>query len=178
MFGTICAVLVVGMNYRFSVAVGVESVPEFLQLRPQLQVVVDLAVENNPGAAVLVVNWLLTPGKIDNREPAHAQADGPVDVESVVIRTAMPDGIAHAPQQRFIDALTLAIYNSYNSTHVFLTILFARWGARLPAEPGGSCDAGRKRIRIQHFPSLSLLTLFRHQHITNRYENKVKDEQL
>ena len=48
MFGTINAKLIVGMNDRFGVAVGVEGVAEVLKLLAQLEIVIDLAIEHDP----------------------------------------------------------------------------------------------------------------------------------
>src|SRR5262245_50787416 len=54
-FRTVSSELIVSMNDGFGVAVGVEGVAEFFQLLSQLEIVVDLAVEDDPGAAVMVV---------------------------------------------------------------------------------------------------------------------------
>src|ERR1700720_780005 len=71
MFGTVGAVLVPGMNDRFRVAVGIKLMAELLELIAQFAVVVNLAVEDNPGSAVLIMNWLLATFQVNDREPAH-----------------------------------------------------------------------------------------------------------
>jgi len=86
------------VNDGFGVAVGVEGVAQFFQLLAQLEIVVDLAVEDDPRAAVLVVNRLRSAFEIDDREAAHSEADRAVDVKAVVVGTAMPDRVAHAQQ--------------------------------------------------------------------------------
>src|SRR5438128_5377367 len=65
-FWTVSSVLVVGVNDRFSVAVGVKLVAETLQLRAQLAVVVNLSIENNPGSLVLILNRLLAVREVDD----------------------------------------------------------------------------------------------------------------
>ena len=50
-----------------------ESVALDLQLGAELDVVVDLAIEDDPQRAVLVAQWLLARGQVDDREPALAR---------------------------------------------------------------------------------------------------------
>ena len=54
------------MNDGFSVAVGVKLVSQFFESLAEFEVVVDLAVEDNPGGAILIVNWLLAAFQIDD----------------------------------------------------------------------------------------------------------------
>ena len=75
MFGTVGAVLIVGVNDRFGVAVCIEGVTEFLEFVAEFAVVVDLAVENYPGRAILIVNGLLSALQVDYRQAAHAKPD-------------------------------------------------------------------------------------------------------
>ena len=63
---TVGAILIVGMNDRFGVAVGIKLVAEFLEFLAQLPVVIDLAIENNPGGAILIVNRLVPALEIDD----------------------------------------------------------------------------------------------------------------
>ena len=58
MVWTIDAVLVVSVNNRFRIAIGVKSMAQLLQLFAQFEIVVYLAVENNPGSPFLVVDGL------------------------------------------------------------------------------------------------------------------------
>ena len=103
MFGTVGAILVVGVNDRFGVAICIEGVAEFLELLAEFAVVVDLAVENDPGSSILIVNRLLPALQVDDRQAAHAQADRAVEVEPVVIRSTMLDGSAHPRDQRLVN---------------------------------------------------------------------------
>src|ERR1700730_6564390 len=99
MLGTVGAVLIVSMNDGFCVAVCIEGVAELLQLFAELTVVIDLAIENNPGGAVLIVDRLLAACHIDDRHPPHAQAHALAEVEAVIIRAAMAYGLTHACQK-------------------------------------------------------------------------------
>ena len=65
--GTVGAVLIVSMNDGFSVTVGIKSVTEVFQVFAQLALVIDLAVEDDPSATILIVNRLLPTFQIDNR---------------------------------------------------------------------------------------------------------------
>src|SRR4030095_1207548 len=95
MLGTVGSVLIVGVYDRFCVAVGIKSVTEFLQALTQLEVVVDLAVENDPCSPVAIVNRLLATLNIDNRKATHPQSHWPVKVIPLVIRASMANRIAH-----------------------------------------------------------------------------------
>ncbi len=123
MFRTVSAILIVSMDDRFGVAVGVEGVSEFFELLAQLEIVVDLAVKNDPRRAILIVNRLLPALEIDDREAAHCQADGSVDIEAVFVRAAMPDRFIHAGQQRFVNRLAVVSNESNDSTHIWSGIL-------------------------------------------------------
>src|SRR5437667_8574602 len=96
---TIGSPLVVGVNDSFSIAVGIELVAELFELLAQLAIVVDLAVENNPCRAVLIMNRLLSVGEIDNREASHRQSDAVAEIEPVVVRTTMMNRFVHAREQ-------------------------------------------------------------------------------
>jgi len=102
MFGTICAVTIVGVYDRFRVAVGVEGVTELLEFFAKLAIVIDFPVEDNPSRSIPIMDWLLTAFEINYGEAAHSQADGPVHVETVVVGTAMSYGSAHPAQQSLI----------------------------------------------------------------------------
>src|SRR5688572_2460636 len=122
MLRAIRSIAIVGMNYRFGVAVGVERVTKLLQLFAEFKVVIDLAVKNDPGRAVLVMYWLLTALDIDYRQPAHSQPYSAIDVETVVIRTSMTYGATHAREQALINRRRVPANYSYNSTHVYKTL--------------------------------------------------------
>src|SRR5262249_12796754 len=93
---TALTVLFVEMDYYFSVAQCSERVSEQDHLRPQLSVVVDLAVEYNPNRSVFVADRLMSGVQVDDRESSHSKRGAPIDVEAFVVRTAMLDHPAHA----------------------------------------------------------------------------------
>src|ERR1700687_3833605 len=95
-------VTIVSVNDCFSIAIGVENVAELFQPFAQLAVVVNLAVENNPGSAVLIMDWLLSALQIDNREPPHAQGHRALEIETVVVGPPVPDSAAHPARQLLI----------------------------------------------------------------------------
>ena len=90
---------------------------ELFQLVAKFEIVVDLAIENDPGGAVLIVNRLLAAFHINNSQPAHAQADSLAEVEAVIIRATMANGVAHARDQRLINQRIRLFDYAYNPTH-------------------------------------------------------------
>src|ERR1700754_425033 len=136
---TINAPLIVSMNDRFGVAVGVELVTELFQLLAQFEVVVDLAVEDDPRGTVLVVNRLLTAFQVDDREPAHPEANGAINVKTVVVRPAMANRVAHARQQLFVNRLAVVSNESNDATHIAVK--------SAGACPGGGPRGGRPGVR-------------------------------
>jgi hypothetical protein len=104
------------MNNRFSIAVGVEGVAEFLEFFAQLAVVINLTIEHNPGRLITVVDRLLPAGEIDNRKATHPQPDLLVEIKTILVGPAMPDRLAHATHQRLVH-IAIAANNAYYSTH-------------------------------------------------------------
>jgi hypothetical protein len=86
----------VRMHDRLGVARRVEAVPERLELGAELAIVVDLAVEDDPDRAGLVVDRLPPAGQIDDAQATHAEAHAGADMDAFVIRAAVPDHLAHA----------------------------------------------------------------------------------
>jgi hypothetical protein len=70
-------------------------VAEFLKLRTEFEVVINLAIKNYPRSAILIVNRLLAALEIDDRKPAHPETNWTVDVKPIVIGPTVPDGVAH-----------------------------------------------------------------------------------
>ena len=63
------APLLVGVDEHLRVTAGPEAVTERLELSGQLGVVEDLAVLHRPKATVLVRQWLVATGEVDDRQP-------------------------------------------------------------------------------------------------------------
>jgi len=69
----VVAPLLVGVDDRLGVGRGGEPVAVGLELLAQLPEVVDLAVEDDPDAPVLVGDRLIAAGEVDDGEPSHAE---------------------------------------------------------------------------------------------------------
>ena len=78
-----------GVHDDLGVAARAEDVAERLQLGDQLLVVVDLAVEDDDDAAVLVEQRLLAGREVDDRQAAVAEADARLDVKAAFVGAAM-----------------------------------------------------------------------------------------
>ena len=74
-----------------------------LQFGHQLLEVVDLAVEHDDDAAVFVVQRLLAGRQVDDRQPAMAEPDAGLEVQSAFIGAAVELRLVHAIEQRAID---------------------------------------------------------------------------
>ena len=72
------------------------------QILFQFQVVVDLAVEDDPDGAIFVRDRLLPGLQIDDCQAPHTQGDGLPHVEPFVIGAAMNDSVSHRAQKRRI----------------------------------------------------------------------------
>src|SRR5574341_742739 len=99
------APLLEGMDDDLGVrVVRLPSVPADLdQFSPDLSVVVDLAVEHDLDAVVLVGHGLVRDGRqVDDREAAVPQADLPVrrDPSPSTVRAAMDHGVPHLDEVR------------------------------------------------------------------------------
>src|SRR6266550_2468937 len=144
------AITIVSMDDRFGVAVGVKGVAKFFQLLPQLEIVVDLAVEDYPRCLILIMNRLLTAFEIDDRETAHSQSHRTANVKAVFVGTAMPYRRAHSRQQHFIDRSCVVMDYSYDSTYTTMGLLglelldFVYYDSRNAVCPGLRSSAVRR----------------------------------
>ena len=101
------AVLFVQMDDRFGVAARSIAMPLRLEAGPQRGVVVDLAVEGDPHAAVLVGHRLLAGrADVDDGQAAMREADGAVDEQTGAVGTAMGQHIAHPAKAIDVNGLT------------------------------------------------------------------------
>ena len=69
------------------------------QVSAHFTIVVDLAVEHDSHAAVVVEGWLVAGDEIDDREPAHAQRHAVINQIAFGVRSAMMHPIAHRAQE-------------------------------------------------------------------------------
>src|SRR2546422_3880960 len=87
----------VEMQDRLGVALSGERMSPRDQHAPELAVVVDLAVEDDDLRPVFVEDRLSPARQVDDAEPSHPEADGPLHVQALVVRPAMTDRVAHPP---------------------------------------------------------------------------------
>ncbi len=99
------AILLVGVDYGFGVAARRVTVAGLFQSGPQIGVVEDLAVEDDPNVAALVAERLMAQREIDDAEAAVAERYEFIAKEAAVVRTAVTDGAGH-PLERFRRALS------------------------------------------------------------------------
>ena len=90
----------VGGQQHLRVALRAEHPAARGQLVAQRAEVVDRPVEDEVEAPVVRDHRLVAVGRIENRQPPHADRGVAVRHESVVIRAAVPHGIAHPPDGR------------------------------------------------------------------------------
>jgi hypothetical protein len=105
------------MNDDFCIAMGVEVVATSFEFGSQLGKVINLAIEDRPYRLVFVVNGLLTAGYVDDAEPAHAQADRSTNVKTLVVRSAVNDGLAHGMDIGRLDGIAIARDDSGYPAH-------------------------------------------------------------
>ena len=67
--------------------------------------VVDLAVEDDPHAPVLVAHRLGAAFDVDNREPAKSEPDMPVDPQSLSVGPPVAQHVPHQLEPRLVDGL-------------------------------------------------------------------------
>src|SRR5687768_11628952 len=105
-----------------------------LQLAPQLDVVVDLAVEDHCEATVGTPHRLVACGRqIEDREPAKAEADRACGVDALRIGPAVSERERHAPHDAWVSR-AVQCENAYDAAHVLapsvrLTGLPRMWNA-------------------------------------------------
>ena len=74
---------------RFGIAAGAEAIPALFQFAAQFQVIVDLAVEDDDGVAILGNDGLISARNVDNLQARRAQRDGFGLKDALLVRTAM-----------------------------------------------------------------------------------------
>jgi hypothetical protein len=77
------------MRKDLDVALAPEDMAGGGQLRPQLAVVVELAVDDRDDVARLVRHRLVARLEVDDRQPAHREADAVRHVPPIAVRAPM-----------------------------------------------------------------------------------------
>ena len=91
------------LQHGFGIAVGMEPAAAAFQFGTQFQVIVDLAVERDHGAAGSVNDGLIAAVKVDDFQPRRAKRNCARFKNALLIRPAMnqrPDGILNAAGMR------------------------------------------------------------------------------
>ena len=110
-------VFLVKMHQAFRVGNGLVAMPFGLELRPDLQLVVQLAVVRDPDRAVLVGHRLGAAGDVDDRQPAMPQGHRTGAVESIAVGPAMRQRGRHPLDDRAIGPLPCSIHETGYATH-------------------------------------------------------------
>src|SRR5580765_5153278 len=76
-----------------------------LQVRPQLDVIEDFAIENDPQRLILILNRLTTPAQINDAEPRIPESDFLIQQNSKLVRAPMPQHRQHLAQITLSDVL-------------------------------------------------------------------------
>jgi hypothetical protein len=117
----IVAPLLVGVNQRLGIGLGLEAVAEGLELPAQLDVVEDLAVEDDPDRVVLVGHGLIARGEIDDAEARMRQCYRAELAHPGAVGTAMTQRAQRGfTRERACRRNSIETENTGNATHVFL----------------------------------------------------------
>src|SRR5882672_7320689 len=97
--------LLVEVHDRLGVAAGTITMAASLEPRSELRVVVDLTVEDDPHAAVLVGHGLSTALDVDDREAPEAQAHVALAPQPLAVGSAVAQDVSHDLQARLVHGL-------------------------------------------------------------------------
>ena len=107
-----------GVHDALGVALGVEDMPQGLQLGDQVLVVVDLAVEDDDHRAVFVEQRLLARGHVDDGQPPVAEAQPGLDVQAALVGPAVGLRRIHAAKDDVVDgALATGVEEAGDAAH-------------------------------------------------------------
>src|SRR5262249_54755987 len=88
-----------------------------LQIRPQLDVIVDFAVVDQADARLLIDHRLMASAHVDDRQAAVAEPDGAPRPQTRPVWPPMAPEIAHSRQPRLIDRPAVKRNDSDDATH-------------------------------------------------------------
>ena len=107
----------VQMDQDLAVGAGLEARALGLQLGAQLAVVVDLAIADQPDRVVGIAQRLVAAAQVDDRQAAHRDAAGAVDVHAFVVGAAVAREVAHRRQQCRRDRPAVEVDESVDAAH-------------------------------------------------------------
>ena len=108
-------VLRVHRQNDFGIGCRAERMAPGLKFRAQLDVVVDLAIEDDSQWAR--GHGLCARGQVDDGEPLVIEADGSVDVAAFAVRAAMANRIGHVREHGALHGLAVAIDDADDAAH-------------------------------------------------------------
>src|ERR1700694_2933133 len=115
------------MDDGLGVTLGAIAVTAGLEIVPQIRVVIDFTVEDDPNASVFIADGLVTGLDVDDTEATHCQSDILLNKKSVIVGSAVDDLPIHQRQRVVIHALVrLGMENAADSTHDYAPI---PWGS-------------------------------------------------
>jgi hypothetical protein len=103
-----------------SLGVAFRTVPMTARFKalPQVQMVIDFAVEYDPNVAVFVAQRLVTGLDIDDAEAAHRQSDILFNKEAFVVRAPVNDPPVHRVEEAGIHLpVSIGVKNAADSAH-------------------------------------------------------------
>ncbi len=112
------AALFVEVDDRLRIRRRLETMAPGLEVRSQVAVVVDLAVEDDDALAGLVEDGLPSAREVDDAQAAHPEGDGTLEVHAVLVRAAVLDGRQHPLEHGPVDGATgVAVDDPYDAAH-------------------------------------------------------------
>src|SRR6185503_10402267 len=113
------AVFFVKMNDSFGVAGCLILMAARFKIRPQVAMVIDLAVVDDPHAAVFIRHRLMPARQIHDRQSPVPQPDGSIDEHASVVGSAMRQTVSHANERHRVNVSAEMVWNSdaANATH-------------------------------------------------------------
>jgi hypothetical protein len=105
------------VNDRLRIAGRPQCVPAPLEIAPQLLVVVDLAVEDDPDGPVFVRDRLGAVIEIDDAEAPHADRHAVADVHTLIVRASMRHDAAHGTNLVLVNGLPVPANYACDAAH-------------------------------------------------------------
>lgn len=113
------SVFFIQVQDTFRICIGFELMAAAEEILTQLQIVINLAIKNNPYRIILVAQRLRAFSNVNDGQPAEAQADPVADPQLRIVRSPVMDQIHHAANEMFGWLLIMKMIDSGNATHRF-----------------------------------------------------------
>src|SRR5262249_15142827 len=109
--------ILVKVDDRFRITGRLEDVATALQVAVEVLIVVNLAVEDDPDAPVLVRDRLEAIIEVDDAETAHADGDAVADVDTFIVGPTVRHDAAHGPDFVFTNRLSVPANYACDAAH-------------------------------------------------------------